>query len=70
MREYRLKGDPLHPEGGPLIKVKHDNDCVFCEYCKNVFWDYQLNHIYMLICEHGHDTTQRPCPHFKEGEKE
>ena len=39
MRTLKLK-DPLHPDGGPTIRVKHDEDCVFCTHCTDIFWDY------------------------------
>ena len=38
-REYFLE-DPLHPRGGINIKCKYETDCVFCEHCTDVFWDY------------------------------
>ena len=47
MREYKLK-DPLHPEGGPTINVKNDDNCIFCKHCTDVFWDY--THLIYLIC--------------------
>lgn len=36
MREFFLE-DPLHPEGGVTIKCKDDRDCVFCDYCTDIF---------------------------------
>lgn len=65
MRKYKLH-DPLHPDGGPIINVKHDNDCVFCKHCTDVFWDY-TNLIYAIWCENDHDTSKRPCEYFEEG---
>lgn len=64
MREYFLE-DVLHPKGGITIKVKDDRDCVFCERCSGIWWDY-TNLIYMIACEDGNDPWSRPCKHFKE----
>lgn len=64
MREYFLE-DPLHPNGGITVRCKYDNDCVFCDHCTDVFWDY-TNLIYMIFCEEEHDTSVRPCFHFVE----
>lgn len=64
MKEIRLN-DPLHPEGGPIFKVKYDEDCVFCKHCTDIFWDY-THGPYMLFCEDDHDVSQRPCPYFEE----
>lgn len=68
-RSYFLE-DPMHPNGGIEIKCS-DEDCVFCKYCADFFWDYS-NLIYMIICEKGHNPWNRPCILFKEkeGEKE
>ena len=65
MRKYFLR-DPLHPDGGITINCKDDHDCVFCERCTDVFWDY-TNLIYMITCADDHDPWERPCKHFKEG---
>lgn len=67
MRELKLN-DPLHPEGGPTIRVKHDKDCVFCKHCAGIYWDY-THGPYMLLCEDDHDTAKRPCPYFEEGKE-
>lgn len=67
-REYFLE-DPLHPRGGITIKCKDVTDCVFCEHCTDVFWDY-TNLIYMIHCEEEHDTWDRPCKYFKERDSE
>lgn len=64
-RKYFLE-DPLHPKGGIEITCKDDHDCVFCEHCTDVFWDYS-NLIYMLFCELEKDPYKRPCKDFKEG---
>ena len=64
MREYFLE-DPLHPNGGITIGGQDDHDCVFCQHCTDVFWDY-TNLIYMLMCELDNDPAQRPCKDFKE----
>ena len=63
-REFFLK-DPLHPKGGITIKARHDDDCVFCEHCAAVFWDYE-NLIYMILCEEEHEPWEKPCKYFKE----
>lgn len=63
-REYFLD-DPLHPNGGITIKCKDEHDCVFCEHCTDVFWDY-TSLIYMIFCNEDHDPWTRPCKHFKE----
>ncbi len=67
MRKYFLE-DILHPNGGVTINVKYDEDCVFCEHCTDIWWDY-TNLIYMIHCEDGHDTWERPCRYFVEGEQ-
>ena len=37
--------------GPPMtIKVHNDNDCLFCNHCTDVFWDY-ANGPYMMGCE-------------------
>lgn len=64
MRELKLN-DPLHPEGGPTLIVKHDQDCVFCKHCSDIIWDY-THGPYMLFCEGDHDIAKRPCPYFEE----
>lgn len=66
VRKYFLE-DPLHPKGGIVIECKDDHDCVFCERCMDVFWDY-TNLIYMIACADDHDPWERPCKYFKEGE--
>lgn len=63
-REYFLE-DPIHPKGGITIKCKDDTDCVFCEHCTDIFWDY-TNLVYMIHCNKEHDPWDRPCEHFKE----
>ena len=68
MRHYFLE-DPLHPRCGVNIRVKDDKDCVFCDYCTDIFWDY-TNLIYMIICEKGYDPWDRPCKYFKEERRE
>lgn len=65
MREYQLK-DPLHPNGGPLIRVKREKDCLFCAHCTDVFWDY-MHGIYGIWCEGEHDINHNDnCPYFEE----
>ena len=68
MRRYLLE-DPIHPKGGIHIWVKRDDDCVFCEHCTDVFWDY-TNCIYMLMCDLGIERpfNMDPCKSFKESE--
>lgn len=63
-REYFLK-DPVNPAGGIKINCKYDKDCVFCDHCTDIFWDY-TNLIYAIRCEEEHDTNVRPCRYFKE----
>jgi len=63
-RTYFLK-DPIHPKGGIEITCTYNNDCVFCDHCTEVFWDY-TNLIYAIGCEDDHDPCYRPCPYFKE----
>ena len=71
MRTFRLE-DPLHPNGGFLINVKCDRDCVFCKHCTDIFWDY-TNLIYMIFCElnidawEGNEKGEHTCEHFEEG---
>ena len=67
-RKYFLK-DPLYPEGGFYIKVKSEKDCVFCDHCTDIFWDY-THLIYGIACDEGHDPWDRPCEYFKESEEE
>ncbi len=67
-REYFLE-DPIHPRGGITIKCKDETDCVFCEHCTDVFWDY-TNLVYMIHCNEEHDPWDRPCEHFKESDTE
>ena len=68
MREYFLH-DPLHPRGGIKVNCKYDNDCVFCDHCTDVWWDYE-NLIYMIFCDEGHDPWDRPCRYFIEERRE
>jgi len=68
MRKYFLE-DPIHPKGGITINVKDDHDCVFCDHCTDVWWDYS-NLIYMIFCDADHDPWDRPCKFFVETEKE
>lgn len=67
MRQYFLE-DPIHPRGGVSILCKDDHDCVFCEHCTDVFWDY-TNLVYMIICELHLNPWKRPCAHFEEEEE-
>lgn len=67
MRKYFLE-DPLHPKGGITIECNDDRDCVFCERCTDVWWDY-TNLIYMIACADDHDPWERPCKYFKEEEE-
>ena len=39
VREYFLK-DIMHPKGGIWIKCKNDKDCIFCDHCTDIYWDY------------------------------
>lgn len=64
MREYFLE-DPLHPNGGIVVKCKDERDCVFCVHCEDVVWDY-TNLIYMIACEKNLDPWQRPCDSFED----
>lgn len=66
MREYKLK-DPIHPEGGPIVKVKNDKDCIFCDHCTDVWWDY-THGPYMFFCEKHDKCIHGNCPDFKEEE--
>ena len=68
MRTYFLE-DPVHPNGGITVGCKDDHDCVFCDHCTDVFWDYS-NLIYMIICDEDHDPWDRPCKYFAEERKE
>lgn len=63
-RKYFLE-DVMHPKGGIWIKCKSDKDCVFCDHCTDIFWDY-TNLIYAISCEEEHDPNDRPCRYFKE----
>ena len=63
-REYFLE-DIAHPKGGIWIKCKNDKDCIFCDHCTDVYWDY-TNLIYAITCEEEHDPNDRPCKYFKE----
>ena len=67
MRQYFLE-DPIHPRGGVSILCKDDHDCVFCEHCTDVFWDY-TNLVYMIICELNLNQWKRPCANFEEKEE-
>ena len=67
-RTYKLD-DPLHPDGGPTILVKHDKSCVFCSKCTDIFWDY-TNLIYAICCEEDHDPWKYPCEYFEEDKDE
>ncbi len=62
MKTYKLK-DPIHPDGGITIKVKHDEDCVFCQHCERILWDY-THLIYHISCELNCDVSIRPCEKF------
>ena len=64
MRTYFLE-DPIHPKGGITVSCKDDHDCVFCDHCTDVFWDYS-NLIYMILCDEDHDPWSRPCKYFTE----
>lgn len=67
-REYFLEGS-LYQKGGLTIKCKDVTECVFCEHCAGVFWDY-TNLIYTFICEEEHNALDRPCKYFKESDSE
>lgn len=70
MRTYFLEDD-LHPKGGITINVECDRDCVFCEHCTDIWWDY-TNLIYMIYCDLGKDASEHnergehTCDCFKE----
>ncbi len=64
MRTFFLE-DPAHPKGGITICCKDDKDCVFCDHCTDIWWDY-TNLIYNIDCELGHDPSKRPCEYFEE----
>ena len=68
MREYILGGDSLNPNGGLKIMCKDDRDCVFCDHCTDVWWDY-THLIYMIACAEDHDPLDRPCKYFTEGKE-
>lgn len=63
-RPYFLK-DPMHPNGGITIDCNDERDCVFCEHCTDIFWDYS-NLIYAIACNEEHDPWDRPCKWFKD----
>lgn len=67
MRKYFLE-DPMLPGGGFFINVRRDNDCVFCNHCTDVFWDY-TNLIYGIVCDEDHDTNDDDCRYFREDGK-
>lgn len=66
MRSYFLE-DPLHPQGGISIGVRRDDDCIFCEHCTDLWWDY-TNLVYMLLCDLDIERpfNMDPCISFKE----
>lgn len=64
MRELKLN-DPLHPEGGPTLRVKNDDNCVFCKHCTDMFWDY-THGPYMIFCEKDCLTEKLTCQYFEE----
>lgn len=42
--------------------------CLFCDHCRDVFWDYS-NGPYLFLCDVGADTTEGAygrCQGFKE----
>ena len=45
------------------------SSCVFCDYCSDVYWDYD-NGPYMFICEHESNNTEEgykgECKYFHE----
>ena len=59
MRYFQLKG-------GPVIKCKNDKDCLFCDHCTDIFWDY-TNGPYMIFCDLGEETFKENCRYFEEG---
>ena len=61
--------DVLHPKGGITVRCKDDHDCVFCEHCTDVFWDY-TSLIYMIICDLNRNPWERPCECFTEAEEQ
>lgn len=67
MRKYFLE-DWFHPQGGIWVVCKDDHDCVFCDHCTDVWWDY-THLIYAVACEIGSDPWERPCEHFIETEE-
>ena len=67
-REYFLE-DLVRPKGGFIIKCKDETDCMFCEHCMDVFWDY-TNLIYTIHCDEEHDLWDRPCKYFKKRDVE
>lgn len=64
MRKYFLE-DLMHPSGGVFVNVRRDKDCVFCQHCTDVFWDY-TNLIYGIACDEDHDTNDDDCRYFRE----
>lgn len=64
MRELKLN-DPLHPAGGPTIRVKNDDNCVFCKHCTDIFWDY-THGPYMIFCEKNFLPEKMTCKYFEE----
>lgn len=67
MRDYFLE-DPYHPNGGITIGVLNDHDCVFCDHCTDVFWDYD-SLVYAISCNLDYERTGDWCPHFTESVK-
>lgn len=60
MREFLL-------DGHIKIKCKNDKDCLFCDHCSDIFWDYS-NGPYMIICDLGEEPVNNTCRYFTEGD--
>ena len=59
MREFKLSD-------GRIVKCINDKDCVFCDHCTDIFWDYSHG-IYMIFCDIGEEPFKENCRYFIEG---
>ena len=60
MRTYKLTEDLI-------VHCKNDKDCIFCDHCTDIFWDYS-NGIYMINCDLSEEPFKDNCIYFKEGD--
>lgn len=57
-RKYKLEDDLF-------VMCENDKDCVFCDHCTDIFWDFS-NRIYGICCELNKEQNDGNCDCFIE----